>query len=67
MKKKITAETILGELILEPKAAKMLTRYQLPCLSCPLAGQEMDRLTLGQVAERYGLPLEKMLKELQGL
>ena len=67
MDKKINAETNLGELMAQPRAVEVLARYQLPCLGCPMAAHEIGQLTLGQVAERYGLPLEKIIEDLQGL
>lgn len=62
--KKITTETSLAEILDRPGAAEILARYQLPCLSCPLAAYEISQLSLGQVAERYGLPLSDLLAEL---
>lgn len=62
--KKIKAETKLSDILDRPEAVEILTRYQLPCLSCPLAAYEVSRLSLGEVAERYGMPLEEILAEL---
>lgn len=61
---KITAATNLAEILDRPGAAEILARYQLPCLSCPLAAYEVGQLSLGQVAEKYGLPLSEILTEL---
>ncbi len=60
----ITAETKLGRILERPEAAETLAGYRFPCLSCPMAAVEMEELTLGWVAERYGLPLDEILEEL---
>jgi len=64
IKTRITAETNLSEILNQPKAVEILTRHKLPCLTCPLAAYEIGRLPLGLVAEKYNLPLEEILKEL---
>lgn len=61
---KINKDTVLGEVLETPGAEKALERYKVPCVSCPLAQMEMNILTLGQIANRYDLDLEGMLKEL---
>jgi len=38
-----------------------------PCLSCPMASFEIDKLKIGEVCEMYGLNLEKILKKLNKL
>jgi uroporphyrin-III C-methyltransferase/precorrin-2 dehydrogenase/sirohydrochlorin ferrochelatase len=35
-----------------------------PCLSCPMAEMEIDKLKIGDVCKAYGLNLKKILKEL---
>jgi hypothetical protein len=62
--KKITAQTNLAQILEQPGAIDVLSRYQLPCLSCPFAAYEMGQLSLGEVAEQYGLPLAEILAEL---
>ena len=61
---KITKETTLKEIMSYPQAQKILIKYDLPCLNCPMASFEMDTLKIGIVAERYELNLEGLLKEL---
>jgi len=61
---KITEDTILAEILKHPKANKILVKYQLPCLHCPMAAQEMEVLKIGEVTEIYGIDLESLLKEL---
>lgn len=43
---------------------EILTKYNLPCLSCPMAALEIDKLEIGQVAEMYGIDADKLIKEL---
>jgi len=61
---KITEETILSELLDDPKTQKILAKYNLPCLGCPMAQYEMTNLKLGEVCKMYNIDIEKLLKEL---
>lgn len=45
-------------------AEEILRKHGLPCLSCPMAQMEMKFLKLGEVCERYGIDLDKLLEEL---
>ncbi|MDD3101621.1 MAG: DUF1858 domain-containing protein [Patescibacteria group bacterium] len=64
MTNKITEETTLKEILSHPQAEKILMKYNLPCLSCPMASFEMDKLRIGMIAERYELNLGELLKDL---
>ncbi len=65
--KKLTKETTIKE-ILELKGGEaILAKYNLPCLSCPMAALEIGTLTLERVTKIYRLPLAKILKELNSL
>jgi hypothetical protein len=61
---KITENTKLAEILEYPLVEDILRKFNLPCLSCPMAKFELETLTLGQVSGAYGLDLENMLKEL---
>jgi hypothetical protein len=63
-KQKITAETNIAEILNHPGASEILANYQFPCLSCPLASFEISRLPLGLVTEKYQLPLDDILRDL---
>jgi hypothetical protein len=65
--KKITENSTLAEILDIPGAEKILASYNLPCLSCPLAGLEMQELKLEEVCRAYWLNLKDILKELQAL
>ena len=60
----ITKNTILSEVLEKKGAEKILAKYNLPCLTCPMAKFEIESLKLGQVCETYGIDTEKLLKEL---
>ena len=62
---KITKETTLAEILKYPEAEKILLKYNLPCLWCPFAKMEIEKLKIGQVCQTYGIETEKLLKELE--
>jgi len=64
--KKITSKTTLGKIIEKKGAEKILAKNSVPCLSCPMAAMEIDKLKIGEVCKAYGLNLKKILKELNG-
>jgi len=47
-----------------PGVEKILFKYNLPCLGCPLFKTEMEKLKIGQVCQNYGIEVEKLLEEL---
>ncbi len=61
---KITAKTKLGQIIKIKSGSEILAKNNVPCLSCPMASFEIDKLEIGKVCKMYGLNLEKILKEL---
>jgi hybrid cluster-associated redox disulfide protein len=61
---KITSKTTLEKIIAKKGAVKILMENGVPCLSCPMASFEIDKLKIGEVCKIYGLDLEKILKEL---
>ena len=58
---KITKDTTLSEVM---NKEGILSRHGVPCVTCPYAKMEMDKLKLGDVAKMYGIDLEKLLKDL---
>lgn len=62
---KITENTTLAEILKYPEAEKILVKYNLPCLTCPFAKMEAEKLKVGQVCQMYGIETEKLLKELE--
>jgi len=62
--KKITTKTTLSEILDKKGADEVLAKHGVPCVSCPMAKFEMDKLHIGDVCKMYGLSLEKILKDL---
>ncbi len=72
---KITKDTNLAEILELPgadhirkkfsnRARKILAKYNLPCLGCPMAKFEIQNLKLGEVCKMYRIDIEKVLREL---
>ncbi len=61
---KITKESTIEEILNHPKGKEVLTKYNVPCLGCAMASMEIKYLQIGDVAEKYGLDIEGILKEL---
>jgi hypothetical protein len=64
MKKIFTKNTTLKKILEHKNGEKVLHKHGVPCLSCPMASFEIDKLKIGQVCKMYGLELEKILEEL---
>jgi hypothetical protein len=61
---KITQKTTLAKILEKKGAEKILHKYGVPCMSCPMATFEIEKLQIGQVCKMYGLNLKEILKEL---
>ena len=61
---KITSKTTLEKILEKKGAAEILMENGVPCLSCPMAQFEIDKLKIGDVCKMYKLNLSKILKEL---
>jgi len=61
---RIAEDTTLAEVLERPKAKEILEKYNLPCLQCPFAKIEAEKLKIGQICQQYGIETEKLLKEL---
>jgi len=61
---KITQKTKLNKILEKKGAEEILAKNGVPCVSCPMAKMEMDKLEIGAVCEMYGLPAQKIIKEL---
>jgi len=64
---KLTAKTTLKNIIKQKGGAEVLMENNVPCLSCPMAHVEIDKLEIGMVCKMYGLNLDKILKELNSI
>ena len=63
-KKKITKDTLLSEILKYPKAEKILTKHNIPCLTCPMMQIEIHLLKIGDICKAYGINLKTLLEEL---
>jgi hypothetical protein len=61
---KVTKKTKLSKLLDNKTAQKVLEKYSFPCLSCPHARYEMEKLELGSICEMYDIDSAKLIKEL---
>jgi len=61
---KITKDTTLAEVLGSADLEKVLAKHKLPCLSCPFAKFEMEKLKLGDICQMYNLDLKKLLGDL---
>jgi hypothetical protein len=64
---KITSETTLAKILKAKGAAEVLMENGVPCLSCPMASLEIDKLKIGEVCKMYKLPAAKIIQELNNL
>jgi hybrid cluster-associated redox disulfide protein len=64
MKNEITKDTILANILDNPKNVEILEKHNFPCLGCPCVQYEMNDLKLGQICGMYQIDLEKLLEEL---
>lgn len=61
---KVTKNTTLEKIVEKRGAEKILEKNGVPCMSCPMAQFEIDKLKIGDVCQMYKLDLGKILKEL---
>ena len=66
-KKLFTEKTLLAGIFKKDGALKILAKYQLPCLTCPMIKFEAGKLTIGQISKMDNLDLKKILLELNSL
>ena len=64
MNKKFTKETILADILEIPGSKEILSKFKVPCLSCPMAQFEIQGLTIGDVCKMYKIDLKKLLADL---
>lgn len=61
---KITKDSTLEKILKQKNSEEILKKHGVPCMSCPLAAQELSLLSIGYVSDVYGLNLENILKDL---
>jgi len=60
----ITKDSTLGEILKYPKTKIVLAEFNIPCLTCPMAAAEMNKLKIGDICETYGIDSEKLIRKL---
>ncbi|MFH1904257.1 MAG: hypothetical protein ABIK53_01870 [bacterium] len=60
----VNENTTLSDILKIDGAEKMLSKYQLPCLHCPMAKMEMEKLKIGEVCKMYGIDTKSLLEDL---
>ena len=60
----INEASTLSEILEIDGAEAILHKHGVPCMTCPLAAQEINSLKLGQVSAIYQLDSATMIKEL---
>ncbi|HOD89886.1 MAG TPA: hypothetical protein PKK56_02295 [archaeon] len=63
----ITKKTTIEEVYKLKGGEEILSKYYVPCVSCPMARLEFGNLTLEMVCLNYGIDLDNLLKELNKL
>ena len=61
---KVDEHTKLGKIIKIRGMEKILTKFSVPCVSCPMAKMEIDNLEIGDVCKMYGLKKKELLLEI---
>ena len=61
---KITDKTTLEKIMEKNGAEEILAKHGVPCVSCPMAKFEIEKLKIGEVCRMYGLPLKDILNDL---
>lgn len=64
---KINKDTSLADILGDKKTEKILIKFKLPCLGCPFAQIEMEKLKIGDVCDMYGIDTSELIKELNQL
>ncbi len=64
MSVKFTKNATISQILKHPEGKKILAKYHLPCLHCPMAAYEIGRLKVGKVSRTYGINVENLLTEL---
>lgn len=57
----------IKEILNSKRGLEVLIKYKVPCLDCPLAFFEIEKLKLRDLAIAYGIDIKKVLKELNSV
>ena len=62
--KEINQNTTLKEILEIKGVEEILMKYNVPCLSCPMASFEIEDLKLGDICRIYGINSKQLFEEL---
>lgn len=65
--KKFTQKSTLADILKAKRAEEVLAKHGVPCVSCPMAKFEIDKLQIGQVCKMYKLDFKAISKDLNKL
>ena len=60
----ITSKSSLKNVLAVKGVEEVLDKYQVPCLTCPMAAMEMDQLTIGQICEKYHIEENALIDDI---
>ncbi|MDI6730706.1 MAG: hypothetical protein QMD06_04115 [Candidatus Altarchaeum sp.] len=59
-----TKESTYQEVIVKKESYEILAKHGVPCVFCPMAKYEMEKLNLEDISEMYGIDLKALLDDL---
>lgn len=62
--RKIGESSTLQTILKQAKAQEILSKHGVPCITCPMAKFEIDKLQIGEVCKMYGINLQELLNDL---
>lgn len=62
---KITKDTTLESVLKIKGAQDILSKHNVPCITCPFAKIEMGKLTLEYISKSYNINLKKLIEDLK--
>lgn len=62
---KITKETTLKDILKIKGIEKVLLKNNIPCVTCPFAKVEMERLTIQDICQSYNINIKKLIKDIE--
>ena len=63
----VNENATLSDILKIEGAETILSKYQLPCLHCPMAKAEMDDLKIGEVCKMYGIDAKSLLEDINSI
>ena len=63
----ITSKSSLKNVLAVKGVEEVLDKYQVPCLTCPMAAMEMDQLTIGQICEKYHIEEKALISDINSI